>query len=69
MKTAQIKIYTVFGTPRRVADVTYRGHLLASFDQRHTDPAKPEIIGLEQAARTWALSSSYNFTETHTTIN
>lgn len=68
MKTARILIYTVYGTPRRCADVSYRGHLLASFDCRHIDPTKPEIIGLEQAAREWALNSSYKFTDTKTTI-
>ena len=68
MKTAQILIYSVWGTARRVADVTYRGHLLASFDRRHIDPTKPEIVGLEQAARAWALGSCYQFTNTKTTI-
>jgi hypothetical protein len=68
MKTAQIIIYTVWGTPRRVADVTYRGQLLASFDRRHIDPSQPEIIGLEQAARQWAMSIPHGFTTTKTTI-
>ena len=68
MKTAQITIYSVWGTPRRVADVSYRGHLLASFDRRHIDPSQPEIIGLEQAARQWAMTSPHAFTTTKTSI-
>ena len=68
MKTAQITIYSVWGTSRRVADVAYRGQLLASFDRRHIDPSQPEIIGLEQAARLWAMNSPHGFTTTKTTV-